>query len=46
MRYMLQKNSLMFVAVSDKKTQQATIDAIKMAFEVYKKDVLDRFAKK
>ncbi len=37
---------VLFVAISDKKTQQATIDAIKMAFEAYKKDVYDKFGKK
>lgn len=37
---------VLFVAISDKKTQQATINAIKLAFETYKKDVYDRFGKK
>ena len=36
---------VLLVAISDKKTQQATIDAIKMAFEIYKKYVYDKFKK-
>lgn len=36
---------VLVVAISDKKAQQATINAIKMAFDVYKKDVYERFKK-
>ena len=36
---------VLLVAISDKKTQQATIDAIKMAFEIYKKYVYDKLKK-
>ncbi len=34
---------VLMVAISDKKTQQATIDAIKIAFERYREDIRDKF---
>lgn len=34
------------VAISDKKTQQSTINAIKNAFEIYRKEVYDKFLKR
>lgn len=34
------------VAISDKKTQQATINSIKSMFEIYRKEVYDKFQKK
>jgi len=36
---------VLVVAISDKKAQQVTIDKIKMAFELYKKDVYEKFKK-
>ena len=36
---------ILLVALSDKKAQQATIDAIKRAFEIYRKDVYDKLKK-
>ena len=37
---------VLIIAYSDKKTQRATIDMIKNAFEMYKKEVYDRFGRK
>ncbi len=37
---------VLVVAISDKKTQQSTINAIKSAFEVYRKDIYDNFVRK
>ena len=36
---------VLLVTLSDKKAQQATIDAIKRAFEIYRKDVYEKFRK-
>lgn len=37
---------ILIVAISDKKTQQSTTNAIKQAFEIYRKEVYDKFLKK
>ncbi len=37
---------VLVVAISGKKTQQSTINAIKSAFEVYRKEVYDKFVNK
>jgi len=37
---------VLVVAYSDKKNQQATIDAIKKAFEFYRQEVHEKFSKK
>ncbi|MBS3050811.1 MAG: hypothetical protein J4400_01550 [Candidatus Aenigmarchaeota archaeon] len=36
---------VLLVAYSDKKSQQATIDAIRRTIDVYRKDIYDRFKK-
>lgn len=36
---------ILLVAISDKKTQHATIDAIKVAFEKYRTDIRHKFDK-
>lgn len=36
---------VLMVAISDKKTQQSTINAIKMTFDIYKKDIYEKFKK-
>ena len=46
--HLIYENSVivLVVAYSDKKTQQATIDTIKRAFEIYRREVYDKFVKK
>ena len=36
---------VLLVAYSDKKTQQATIDTIKKAYDIYRKEISDKFKK-